>query len=130
MGCLPKHLCRNGMEARRPDLVLYDNELNRIVIFEMSCPGDSRIGDAFAEKLAKYQMLRLDLLRLYPKWSVYVCPVIIGSLGTYDEEKMRTVLEKAHPVFKGATRLLMGNMQRSVLYGSSRIVKNHLAKRN
>ena len=117
------------MEARRPDMVFYDFHKKWIVVFDMTCPGDARLDQAFKEKLAKYQELRIDLERLNPGFKAFVSPVVLGSLGSYTEE-MRKSLTKVHPAFEGTgAQIVLGKMQQSSLLGSMRIVKSHLAPR-
>ena len=118
------------MTARRPDVVLYDRVLKRIVVFDMSVPGFTRLSNAFTEKSVKYQKLRTDLIRLNQGWSVCICPIIMSAVGTYQNETMCKALEEAHPSFtREKSEKILIAIQRSALLGSIRIVKNHLVKR-
>ena len=65
------------IQARRPDIVVKDKELDHTWIIDIAVPGDARVEK---EKVEKYQDLARALRRLW-ETSVNVIPVVVGALG-------------------------------------------------
>ena len=70
----------NWIQARRPDIVVKDKELDHTWIIDIAVPGDARVEDKEKEKVEKYQDLARELRRLW-ETSVNVIPVVVGALG-------------------------------------------------
>ena len=68
------------IQARRPDIVVKDKELDHTWIIDIAVPGDARVEDKEKEKIEKYQDLARELRRLW-ETSVNVIPVVVGALG-------------------------------------------------
>ena len=68
------------IQARRPDIVVKDKELDHTWIIDIAVPGDARVEDKEKEKVEKYQDLARELRRLW-ETSVNVIPVVVGALG-------------------------------------------------
>ena len=66
------------IQARRPDIVVKDKELNHTWIIDTAVAGDARVKDK--KKVAKYQDLARELRRLW-ETSVNAIPVVVGALG-------------------------------------------------
>ena len=49
------------IQARRPDIVVKDKELNHTWIIDIAVPGDDRVEDKEKEKVEKYQDLAREL---------------------------------------------------------------------
>ena len=67
------------IQARRPDTVVKDKELDHTQIIDIAVPGDVRVEDEEKEKVQKYQDLARELRTLWES-SVNVIPVVFGAL--------------------------------------------------
>ena len=68
------------IQARRPDIVVKDKELDHTWIIDIAVPWDARVEDKEKEKVEKYQDLARELRRLC-ETSVNVIPVVVGALA-------------------------------------------------
>lgn len=70
------------IQARRPDIVIIDKNKRKATIIDIAVPDDRNIMDKEREKIAKYQDLRLEIMRL---WNVraQVIPIVVGALGAH-----------------------------------------------
>lgn len=119
------------IEARRPDMVVFDKNRKLIVVIDQSCPGVGRLLEAHMEKTEKYEAFRVDLAKMHPGWTVTVVPVIMGSLGVYHKDEMTRILLKNFPEMdRKALKKVLKDMQRAAILGTVRVVKNHLATPN
>ena len=73
--------CDNGMEVRRPDLILMGKKTKSCVIIDVAVPGDCKIREKEIEKVKKYQNLKRELKRLWSLKKVEVVLVFVGALG-------------------------------------------------
>lgn len=83
----------------RPDLVLYDKGSKTITVFDMTVPFDTRLEEAFHEKMTKYEPLVHQLARLWTQdgWKVRLLPMVVGALGTITKGMVKAILK--HPAF-------------------------------
>ena len=94
----------------------------KILVFEMSCPFDTRIKEKEKEKKNKYDRNFLKFLRtninqlLNKNYEIELIPIIIGALGLYDNE-LSTIL-KLHIKKKN----IHTKLQKSVLNNSAQIL--------
>ena len=56
--------CGNGIEARRPDVILIDKKERKGIIIDIAVSADVRVGEKEREKLEKYQNLKGGIGRL------------------------------------------------------------------
>ncbi|XP_069991778.1 uncharacterized protein [Penaeus vannamei] len=68
------------IQARRPDIVVKDKEMNHTWIIDITMPGDARTEEKEREKIEKYQDLAREISRLWMT-STTVAPVIFGAPG-------------------------------------------------
>ena len=53
------------IKANRPDICLRNRKTNTCLLIDISCPADGNIGKKYAEKLAKYSDLRVEISRMW-----------------------------------------------------------------
>ena len=68
------------IQARRPDIVVKDKEINPIWILDIAVPGDSWTEEKEREKIEKYLELAREIRRLW-RTSATVIPDVVGALG-------------------------------------------------
>ena len=73
--------CDHTVEARRPDIVVFEKEKNRAIIVDISSPWDHRVYKKEGEKIEKYQDLKREIGRLWGTTHLEVVPVVVGALG-------------------------------------------------
>lgn len=105
--------------ARRPDIVLIDKKERTVQIIDVAVPFDSRIVEKEAEKILKYQDLKIELTRIW-QMRVEVIPIVIGALGTMPKDLDRN-LKKI-----GCNNIHPGVLQKSVLLGTAHIIRKVL----
>ena len=59
--------------ARRPDIVIIDNEDKNCFIVDITIPGDLRLSEKESEKVEKYQGPKREITRM---WNLKKCSVI------------------------------------------------------
>ena len=72
---------RKTNSARRPDLILEENDEKRIWIVDMACPMERNIEKKKLEKLTKYQQLAFELREKRPNYIIKIVPLILGCCG-------------------------------------------------
>ena len=65
----------------KPDLIIWDNNLNICRIVEFSCPSDINIEQKINEKMNNYAPLIRNMQIMYPKYKFVMVPIIVGALG-------------------------------------------------
>ena len=70
------------IEARRPDLVVFDKVKKETMIIDVAIPGDARVYDKEREKIEKYSLSKGEIARLRKMKKVIVIPIVVGALGT------------------------------------------------
>ena len=73
------------IEARRPDLVLVDNNERSCKIIDLAVPGDSRIEENEKDKIEKYQDLGRELQKIW-NVKVKIIPLVVGSLDAIPKQ--------------------------------------------
>ena len=56
--------CDHEIEQRRPDMVVVEKTERRFTRIDITIPGDNRVGEKEAEKIEKYQELKLEIKNL------------------------------------------------------------------
>ena len=70
------------IEARRPDLVVFDKVKKETMIIDVAMPEDARVYDKEREKIEKYSLSKDEIARLRKMKKVIVIPIVVGALGT------------------------------------------------
>ena len=106
---------RKTTMARRPDLILEDNEKKKIWICDMACPQQHNIETKRIEKLTKYRQLAFETRERRQDY-VVTLPLIIGALGG----DMRQVAKDVGMIFENndVTKKTICEMQKTVLMDS------------
>ena len=107
------------VKANRPDICLRHKKANTCLLIDISVPWDDNVGKAYADKLAKYADLRVEVNRMWHCQS-RVIPVILGALGT------------VHAGMEGCLDSIPGHhnlqhLQSTALFGSARILRKHVS---
>ena len=68
------------IQARRPDIVMKDKELDHMWLIDIAVPGDGRIKDKKQEKVKNYQIVARKLRKIW-NTSVKVVPIVVEALG-------------------------------------------------
>ena len=107
---------RKTTTARRPDLILEDNEKKKIWICDMACPQQHNIETKRIEKLTKYRQLAFETRERRQDYVVTVMSLIIGALGG----DMRQVAKDVGMIFENndVTKKTICEMQKTVLMDS------------
>ena len=103
------------IQARRPDIVVKDKELDHTWIIDIAVPGDGRVKEKEREKVEKYQELARELRKLW-RTSTTVVPIVVGALGAVaqlEENVGMLDIEKKE----------VDRVQFSALLGSARILR-------
>jgi hypothetical protein len=106
------------IQARRPDIVVQDKEINHIWIIDITIPGDARVTEKEREKVERYQDLAREIRRIW-KTSVTVIPIVVGALGAV--ANLHEQMEMLEMDKKDVDRV-----QFSALLGSARILRKVL----
>ena len=106
------------IQARRPDIVLVEKELNKTWIIDVAVPADRRIEIKELEKIEKYQDLARELKKIW-KTKVKVVPVVVGSLGSVSKR-----LKKYVTMLGISNRIT--TLQKSAILGTARILRKVL----
>ena len=57
--------CDNVIEARRPDIIVFNKKERKAIIIDIPVPADVRVGEKEREKVEKYQDLKREIGRLW-----------------------------------------------------------------
>ena len=106
------------IQARRPDIIVKDKEIDHTWIIDIAVPGDKRVEEKEREKIEKYQDIAREIRRLW-KTSATVIPIVVGALGAVAklEEYMRMLDIEIKEVDR---------VQFSALLGTARILRRVL----
>jgi len=69
------------IEARRPDIVLFNKATSEAWIIDITCAWEPLILERKAQKKAKYLELAADMGHREPQWNIRTMAVVIGALG-------------------------------------------------
>ena len=72
---------RKTTSARRPDVMIENDEEKKLWIVDMAYPNEKNIGEKHREKLTKYQQLAFEMREKRPEFRVEIVPIVIGCLG-------------------------------------------------
>ena len=83
------------IKANRSDICLKDKKANTCLLIDISCPADGNVGRKYAEKLAKYGDLRVEISRMWQ------CdPGGIGSFGCSARRYCTVAGQSCLPLFR------------------------------
>jgi len=72
----PVHIC---VTEKRPDIVLYSDDLKMVILIELTCPAEENIADAHLRKEVKYTPLKHHIID--NKWKCHLLTVEVGARG-------------------------------------------------
>ena len=72
---------RKKNQARRPDLIIEDNNQKLIYILDMACPMERNVEEKAIQKLTNYQQLAYEFRERSPGYRVMIIPLILGCCG-------------------------------------------------
>ena len=113
--------CDHVIEARRPDIVVVEEESNKAIIVDIVSPWDYRVYEKEGEKIEKYQDLKREIGKLWGIRQQEVVPVVVGALGAVSK-RLDTWLDKS-----GIT-IRTGLLQKTALLGTARILRKVLER--
>ena len=73
--------CDHEIEARRPDIVVVNEDAKECQIIDVAVPWDSRVRTKEQEKIEKHGDLKREVATMWGMKKVTVIPVVIGALG-------------------------------------------------
>ena len=113
---------RTNCTARRPDLILEDEEKKTILLVAMACPNEANRQVKREEKIKKYEQLCFELRERREGYTVKVIPIVIGCLGG-DMKEFKTDMQKIFE-YKNKKELYttMREMQKTVLWESESMI--------
>ena len=59
---------RKATSARKPDVIIENDEGKKLWIVDMACPNEKNIGEKHREKLTKYQQLAFEMREKRPEY--------------------------------------------------------------
>ena len=113
-------VCIFNNNARRPDLVVVDKHLGNVMLIDVAIPSDLNVADKEAEKINKYQDLRIELEWLW-KMRTSMVPVINGALGCVSHNFSKHLSSLSMPT---VDKFVLQNLL--YLHGSVKIMRHVL----
>ena len=111
--------CDRDIEHRKPDIVVVNKEANTCQLIDVACHSDLNLVGKRNEKLRNYQLLRVEVARLWDK-KTSIIPVIIGALGSIPKD-IDTYLTQLGIDYH------LNILQHSVLLGTANILRQVLS---
>ena len=108
--------CYHEIEARRPDIVVIDEDLKECKIIDVAFSWDSRIRSKEREKIEKLGNLKREVAAMWGTKKVIVIPIVVGALEAVSKE-----LDKC--IEKIGITLNIGHVQNTVILGTARILR-------
>ena len=106
----------------KPDLVIWDNELNTWKIIDICVPLDENVKTNEKEKSDKYAVLAVALKRLYPEYSYSVTPIVLGATGLVTDSLLHNLKEIGFD--DQESRRIAPKLQQKALLGSMKVIKS------
>ena len=115
---------RKTTSARRPDVMIENDEEKKLWIVDRACPNEKNIGEKHREKLSKYQQLAFEMREKRPEYRVEMVPIVIGCLGG----GMKQVECQVKKIRKdeGGERWTCNEMLKTVLFESESMLRKTL----
>ena len=111
--------------ARRPDLMIEDDDEKKVWIVDMACRNEKNIGEKHREKLNKYQQLAFEIREKRPGYRVEIVPIVIGCLGG-GMKQVESQVKKITKEDKGV-RWTCNEMLKTVLFESESMLRKTLS---
>ena len=110
--------------ARRPDLILEDNEKKKIWICDMACLQQQNIATKRLRKLTKYRQFAFETREGRAGYNVMVVPLIIVALG----DGMHQIAKDLGMIFENndIKQKAICKMQKTILMDSETMVRKVL----
>ena len=111
--------CDHEIEARRPDIVVVNENEKECKIVDVAVPWDSRVRAKERGKIDKYEDLKREVAIMWNMKKVLVIPVFIGALGAVSKELNKWIENIG-------INVRMGYLQKTALLGTGRILRKVL----
>ena len=72
----PVHIC---VTEQRPDIVIYSDNLKKVILIELTCPAEENIEDARLRKYIKYTPLKSQITD--NDWKCHLYTIEVGARG-------------------------------------------------
>jgi hypothetical protein len=108
-----------GIEANRPDIVVWDLEKRTAQIIDMTIPMDKNVIAKYADKLIKYRALQISMQKSLGLRKVRVIPIVVGALGTVCDGLVANLATIS-------TALDVSIVQKTALLGTAHILRTVL----
>ena len=105
--------------SQRPDMVVINSELRRVIIFELTCPFDSNVGTAHDYKMGKYASLVNDLQGDGYIVDLFCVEVSVrGQISKANRARIKSFLLKSTGLKRGASVDLICKLSKASLLSS------------
>ena len=105
--------------AQRPDLVLVDRQLNKIVLFELTVPWDRNVQTAHDYKMGKYASLAMDLERAGFIVDLFCFEVSVrGQISKANRARLKCLVHKYTDAGRSSLKSLIVSTSKASLLGS------------
>jgi len=111
------------IRANRPDIVIYDKRMKRVILIDIAVPLDHNLQSTFSTKISKYHDLAEELKQMWHLEDVRIVPVITSATGIVPQTLLRSLEELEMP------KELPG-IQKAVVLSTCNIVRRFLNHHN
>ena len=105
-GSVPPHVIVTNL---RPDIVIVNESLREIVIFELTCPWDSNINRSHTFKEDKYAPLVADISRVYKTYLFSIEISVRGQVSGENKKRLKAFVYRScvdpKPIFKSLVQI-------------------------
>ena len=106
-GSIPPHVL---VTNQKPDIVIFNEALNEIIIFELMCPWDGNIASSHAFKEEKYASLIADFSQQYTCYHFSIEISVRGQVSSNNKKRLKAFMYRAcsdaKPIFKSMVPIL------------------------
>ncbi|XP_044749731.1 uncharacterized protein LOC123310331 [Coccinella septempunctata] len=104
----------------RPDIVLFEKKLKKLIIADVTIPADDNIERAYTEKIMKYHDLSFELKEIYGLTYSAILPLVITTNGLVETHLLENTMKL------GLDESVIGDAQKEVILWTTRIVRRFL----
>ena len=105
-GSVPPHVIVTNL---RPDIVIINESLREVVIFELTCPWDSNIDRSHAYKEDKYAPLVADISHAYTTYLFYIEISVRGQVSGVNKKRLKSYVYRScvdpKPIYKSLVEI-------------------------
>ena len=115
---------RKTTSARRPDVMIENDEEKKLWIVDMAYPNEKNIGEKHREKLTEYQQLAFEMREKIPEYTVEIVPIVTGCLRggmKQAEYQVKKIIKD-----EGGARWTCNEMLKAVLFESESMMRKTL----